>query len=216
MTFRKVETCIWNDEKFSKLSHDSQLCFLFILTHPAMTSLGAMRATIAGLAAELKYSEKQFRAAINAAASMIVVDETACFIWLPNFLKYNRPENSNVVKHYRNAAEALPECELKAELIARTREFLKDFPESFQKAFEEVFPEPLHKPYSKPSDKPFTEPCTEPSPEPSRNGMPNQEPEPEQEPKQERERESGGSPLPHDFSLTEELRKDAAEIGIIS
>src|SRR5262249_54162951 len=181
MTFRKVETCIWNDEKFSKLSHDSQLCFLFILTHPAMTSLGAMRATVAGLAAELKYTEKQFRAAINSAVGMIVVDETACFVWLPNFLKYNRPENSNVVKHYRNAAEALPECELKAELIARTREFLKDFAESFQKAFEEVFREPLQKPYSRPFAQSSHELSDELSDEPFRNGMPNQEQEQKQE-----------------------------------
>ncbi len=50
--YRKVSTQIWNDEKFRGMSDDGQMVFLFLLTHPHMTSLGAMRATIPGLAAE--------------------------------------------------------------------------------------------------------------------------------------------------------------------
>ncbi len=41
--YRKVETRIWNDATFRSLSDDGKLLFLFVLTHPSQTSLGAMR-----------------------------------------------------------------------------------------------------------------------------------------------------------------------------
>jgi len=52
-TWRKIDTKIWNDRKFMALSGDAKLAFFFILTHPAMTSLGGMRGTLEGLASEL-------------------------------------------------------------------------------------------------------------------------------------------------------------------
>ena len=51
--YRKIDPRIWNDEAFRALSDRGKLVFLFILTHPHMTSLGAMRASTLGLAAEL-------------------------------------------------------------------------------------------------------------------------------------------------------------------
>ena len=44
--YRKVDPKIWNDEKFRELSDSAKLLFLFLLTHPHMTPLGAMRATV--------------------------------------------------------------------------------------------------------------------------------------------------------------------------
>lgn len=61
--FRKIDPRIWNDEKFRTLSDKGKLAFLFILTHPAMTCLGAMRASFEGLAAELHWAAKRFRSA---------------------------------------------------------------------------------------------------------------------------------------------------------
>ena len=62
--YRKVSTRIWNDERFMSLPDTSKFVFLFLLTHPNMTSIGAMRGTIPGLAAELSWPEKDFRAAL--------------------------------------------------------------------------------------------------------------------------------------------------------
>ena len=58
--YRKIDTRIWNDAKFNALSPNGKLAFLFILTNPNMTALGAMRATVEGLSAELRIPAEAF------------------------------------------------------------------------------------------------------------------------------------------------------------
>lgn len=159
--YRKIETRIWNDEKFRDLSDHAKLAFFFLLTHPHMTSIGAMRATIRGLASEIGWTEKAFREAFGEAfrKGMCEYDEKACFVGLPNFLKYNGPESPNVVKSWSESLDLIPECVLKVRLITR----VKAFTEGLTKAFAEALPEAFRK------------------------GMPNQEQEPEQEPEQEQD-----------------------------
>lgn len=53
--YRKIDSRIWNDAKFRELSDNGKLVFLMLLTHPSMTSLGAMRATVTFVV----YSQKQ-------------------------------------------------------------------------------------------------------------------------------------------------------------
>ncbi len=60
MKYRKIDPRIWNDEKFRNLSDKGKLVFLFVLTHPHMTSLGGMRTTLNGLAQELGWSYDSF------------------------------------------------------------------------------------------------------------------------------------------------------------
>ena len=40
--FRKIDPRIWNDAKFAALSSEAKLLFLYLLTSPAMTILGAL------------------------------------------------------------------------------------------------------------------------------------------------------------------------------
>src|SRR6266550_4963546 len=112
--FRKVSPAIHNDEKFTALSDDAQLTFFYLLTHPHQTSLGAMRASIPGLAAEKRWPLSRFARAFQEIQSkgMVRHDPAASFIWLPNFLKYNGPESPNVVKSWGQALDLLPECAL--------------------------------------------------------------------------------------------------------
>ena len=63
MKYRKISPCIWNDAKVRELSDKGKLALLFLLTHPHMTPLGAIRANAPGLACELGWSEKVFRKA---------------------------------------------------------------------------------------------------------------------------------------------------------
>lgn len=153
--YRKIDTRIWNDAKFRALSDDGKLVFLFVLTHPHLTSLGAMRATIKGLAHELGWNEKRFREGFGEGfrKALFQYDEKACFVALPNFLRYNGPESPNVVKSWSESLDLLPECSLKAELLQRVKGFTEGLSEAFAKALPEAFAK----------------------------GMPNQEPEQEQE-----------------------------------
>jgi hypothetical protein len=139
--YRKIEARIWNDAKFAALSDRGKLVFLFLLTHPNLTMLGAMRATIPGLAAELGMDAKAFRQAFGEAFAkgMVKHDEAAAFMWLPNFLRYNKPESPNVVKAWPHALELVPECALKHELNQQLKAFAEGMTEGFSKAFTEAF-----------------------------------------------------------------------------
>lgn len=127
-----------------------------------MTSIGAMRHTIPGIAAELGWTEKAFREALREAFAkgMVKVDESASLITLPKFIKHNPPESPNVVKSWNALLSTLPECVL----LFKYLQEVKAFVEGLGKGFAEALPEPLAK------------------------GMPNPEldPEQEQEPEQDK------------------------------
>src|SRR5688500_3868346 len=138
--YRKVDSRIWNDKKFCELTDAGKLAFLFVLTHPHMTALGAMRATLPGLAEEMHWTDEAFAEALQEAflKGMAKHDQKASFLWLPNFLKYNRPESPNVVKAWGDAFDLLPECSLKTELSHHVKAFLKGLSEGFQEALPEA------------------------------------------------------------------------------
>lgn len=158
-TYRKVDTRIWNDAKFCALDDRGKLAFLMLLTHPSMTAVGAMRATLGGLGEELGWGAEAFREAFAQAHSrgMVEHDPRANFIGLPKFLEYNRPESPNVVKAWARSFDLLPECEHKTRLLTRCKGYVQGLDEAFQQALEQAIAK----------------------------AMPNQEQEQEQEPKQE-------------------------------
>lgn len=139
--YRKIDTRIWNDAKFRTLSDNGKLAFFFLLTHPHMTSLGAMRGTIRGLASEIGWGEKLFRESFREISErdMAEHDEVACFIGLPNFLKYNSPESPNVVKSWVDSLDLLPECNHKVRLLQRVKAFAEGLSEGFAKALPKAF-----------------------------------------------------------------------------
>jgi len=149
--YRKISSAFWNDEKIRTLSDDGKLTFLFVLTHPSMTSLGAMRASIGGLACELGWTPERFAEAFREAFGKGLVEASteACLIALPNFLKHNKPESPNVVKSWERIVPELPECELKVKHLQRVKAFTEGLgkafaealPEAFREAFREALPE---------------------------------------------------------------------------
>jgi len=145
--YRKVSVQIWNDEDFSQFQDKGKLAFLFVLTHPQMTSIGAMRHTIPGLAKELNWTEEGFREGFREALAkgMVQVDERHSLLTLPNFLKHNQPESPNVVKSWRGVVELLPECNLLREYIQQVKGFMEALPIAFQEAFSKALPEALAK-----------------------------------------------------------------------
>lgn len=137
--YRKIDPRIWNDEKFASLSHEGQRAFLFILTHPSMTSLGAFRATKEGIEAELGIDAKGFAKPFQELLSkgLIKYDESCFLVFAPNFLKYNQPENPNVVKGWAGCLDLLPECPLLAEVLQRAKSCASANSKTF-KAFSEA------------------------------------------------------------------------------
>lgn len=128
--YRKVSVRIWNDKRFMSLSDDGQLLFLFMLTHPAMTSVGAMRHTLAGLAAEKRWSSERMKKAFKELPEcMVRYDGQSCCIWLPNFLRHNPPANPNVVKGWGKALQVIPESDFRNDILlsmvdaARVRDY---------------------------------------------------------------------------------------------
>lgn len=138
--YSKVDRLLWNDTKFRSLSDDAKLVFLFVLLHPHMTSLGAMRASIHGLAVEMGWEGYRFLRAVDtvSSAGILEYDEANFYVGLPNFLEHNRPANSKVVKGWASVLDLIPECELKYKLVQRVTDFLKPFPKSYRQAWDTV------------------------------------------------------------------------------
>jgi len=135
--FRKIDVRLWSDEKFRVLSRDAKLIFVFLLSCPQQSMIGAMRATIPGLAAELQMTEREFRAAFQelTARGMVKLNEKAALVWLPNWLRYNRPESPNVVKCWRTVVQVLPECKLKDQIVLKLKAFAEGLPEAWRHPF---------------------------------------------------------------------------------
>lgn len=139
--YSKIERSIINDGKFNQLSDEAKLIFFSLLVHPNLTSLGAMRLTLAGLASEIGWNLEKLKRALEELLSrgMVQIDEQAHFFWFPNFLKHNQPESPNVIKSWGKSLHCLPECMLKNTLIHHVKGFAKALPHSFQAALPEVF-----------------------------------------------------------------------------
>jgi len=199
--YRKIDPRMWNDEKFRTLSTEGKLAFVLLLTHPHMTALGAMRATIPGLAAELggKGFAEAFREVF--AKGLAKHDEKASCVYLPRFLKYNKPESPNVVKAWAHSIDLIPECSLKGELIQEVKGYAEALPEAFGKALPEAFAK----------------------------AMPNQEQEQEQEQEEnpplipplggetklKSSRKKIGTPLPDDWCHDVKHERLANEMGVV-
>lgn len=139
--FRKIDVRIWNDSKFRVLSHHGKLVFVMLLTHPGMTSLGAMRATPEGLGAELKMEPKAFREAFAEVLreGLAEHDEEASCVLVPNFVRYQAAESPNVIKAWAKQLEWIPEGPLKTRAIAGVQALVEGYGEAFRKAFRESF-----------------------------------------------------------------------------
>jgi hypothetical protein len=137
--YRKIDVRIWNDEKFNRLTIQAKMAFFFVLTHPNMTSVGAMRGTIEGLSSELEVIPEAFAEVLE--EGLVLAYPESKIIVAKNFLKYNKPESPNVIRAWGKAFEMLPECNAKKELFLKVKGLVQGYGEGFKKAFSETFAE---------------------------------------------------------------------------
>lgn len=142
--YRKIDVAIWNDDKFSKLSINGKVSFLFLLTHPNMTGVGAMRATVQGLSAELGVSTKSFDDVFASGLAVCSHEENAVFV--PNFVNYQGAESLNSVKGWAKQFEYVPHGEIKGMAIQAVYGYALAKGEAFVKALEDAYLKAYGKP----------------------------------------------------------------------
>ena len=183
--YSKIDRRIWNDAKFRRLSHPEpcgQVLFFYLLTNPFVGPIpGAYSAGEAQLAEALGWDIDGLREAFREAfrEGLVKADFVARLVWIPNGIRYNQPENPNVVTHWRDSWDELPECELKREVWEALRNSLSAREGAWLDAFNDACPEPSVKGVAKGMPKA--------SVKASVKGLPNQEQEQEHEPEQEPE-----------------------------
>ena len=157
--YRKIDVAIWNDSAFNSLKPVGKLAFFMLITHPNMTAIGAMRATVQGLAAEIGVSAKDF-AELFSTKLALIDDKTNC-VFVPNFLRYQTIDSPspNVIKGWVKQSEFIPEGKLKTLAIANIVSFIEGKGDSFQKAFDDSFQKAYGKSFYKVPTVSFQKGC---------------------------------------------------------
>jgi hypothetical protein len=141
--YRKIDTRMWADAKFRALSSplpSGKYLWIALLTGPHTTNLpGLFRIGEMAMAEELGWSLEGFRKGFGELLreGLAKADWSARVVWIPNAIKYNPPDNPNVVKSWRDSWDEVPECPLKAEAYEALKGFTERFGEGFAKAFRE-------------------------------------------------------------------------------
>lgn len=144
--YRKIDVRLWGDEKFlalSGLEPSGKALWIYFLTSPNTNSIpGLFRAGEAAMAEELGWPLKGFREAFAELfrEGLANADWKARLVWLPNAIKYNRPDNPNVVTSWSVSWDELPECKLKCLAYETLKLFVEPLGEGFAKAFAKACP----------------------------------------------------------------------------
>lgn len=208
--YRKIDVRMHADAKFRQLT-PPQPCGQALWWHllagqqtgviPGLCSIGE-----AAFAEQLGWSLRGFRTSFREIEKlgMAKADFDARLVYVPNAIRYNKPESPNVIRSWSDAWDELPECELKETARAAISEILSEMGASYAQAFAEVAGQGPSKPLPKPSPKPSNKASGKPSP--------NQEQEQEQEQEEYPPTPQGGSgepPLPKSLD-SEPIRRALA------
>ncbi|MEM9597057.1 MAG: hypothetical protein AAGD06_22485 [Acidobacteriota bacterium] len=142
-SWRKVPVDIHNDPRFRDLSMTAGYLLFHIHTHPQMSSMGCMRHSPEGLAAELRRKApmdavlEAFRELI--AAGYLVADVDASFIGLPDFFAWAPVSSPNLVKSWGDLLEHVPRCAAQADYFERVAGHVESLGDSYSAVLPEAF-----------------------------------------------------------------------------
>ena len=116
--YRKIDPRIWNDAKFSHLSNDAKLLFIYLLTSPQTQMIGAVPMRSESVAAELGFDMERYVIRYQELYDMGIAEyDDRGLYWVKNFLKYNSPDNPKVVISWRECLDFLPECPILRKIV---------------------------------------------------------------------------------------------------
>lgn len=134
--FSKIDRRIWGDKKFRRLSRpqpNAQTLWLYILTGRHVSNIpGLWIVGEASLAEALGWEVKPFRERFRELfeMGMVKADWDAHVLWVPNAIKYNRPDNPNQIRGMKEQWDLIPECDLKDEAYLVLKKALATTPEA--------------------------------------------------------------------------------------
>lgn len=143
--FKMIETRIWTDEKFVRLSRvkpSGQSLFLYLLSGPHTLQPrmvpGVFRVSRAALAEALDWSIDEFDACFAEISRfrMASADWEHQVLWLPNVLKRAMPRSPSNVAGWRAGWDTLPDCELKRRIHRAIEPTIKGLGDTFARAFD--------------------------------------------------------------------------------
>ena len=127
MSYRKVDTRLWDDERVAPLSALAKLTWLCLLTGPHTTGLpGLYSCGIATLSESMREGIDTVSKVVAdlVATGMVQFNPTVRVVRVPNAPRYNQCSNEKVLKGWFALWKSIPDCAEKFSHIERLRDSL--------------------------------------------------------------------------------------------
>ena len=114
MAYRKIDNAFWRDDKVKNLNVETRHLFMYLLTSPHCNMIGAYYLPLPYILADLYTNDELlgngsegYRNPFETVskgidtlsqAGLITYDTVNSMVVIHNFIKYNRPDNANVIK----------------------------------------------------------------------------------------------------------------------
>ncbi|CAJ8173603.1 Replication protein 15 [Burkholderia pseudomallei] len=152
--FSMLETRVWTDEKFVKLSRIppcGQGLWLYLLTGPhtaqTRTVPGVYVVSRAAIAEALQWGTDEFDAVFSPISrhKMAIADWEHQILWLPNALRRHMPRSPHNVLSWRAGWDLIPDCALKRRIYDAIKPVIFARGEAFQEAFKQAVKPVAHR-----------------------------------------------------------------------
>ena len=144
MARRVIDCLIWNDDKFPYVSDDCQLVFFHVMTTPLSSPFGLYKASLEMLASEKRWPVKRYAKGYREgyAKGFLKYDEKAQVLLIPNFVKYNLPDNPKVLQSWGKIYQEIPDSPLKTEFYHILKGYLERYRKGYLIQYDILFPIP--------------------------------------------------------------------------
>ena len=139
-----IQTRFWAHEDVRKLSDQSKLLAIYLLSSSHTNMLGCFRIPVGYIAEDLKWSSEQVKQGLSDLShiNFLVLDEHTDWLFIQNFLKYHPIDNPNQGKSIVNIFEETPkDLIFIIDLVNKLLEQNKHLPDTFCNCLETLLEE---------------------------------------------------------------------------